>query len=299
MRYFEHIIDRTLGSAPYPVRPAVTPDSIPESLAMEAKSAPASDGHKVAQPGKQAKDPAEPAMAGNSRRGNLHKGDAARKVSGAPPRQERPPDTVQDFPVVPGIKESQPSGPEIQKALAPPAAKDVFAVNTAESEPATERVGKVLEPAPERLPAEKAVTGMQEPDARATDEEPVKQTFSQPVESPADKKEKTYALLPEPEPELEPSRLSAPQENYAHDAGTKTASGTQPENPSIVPAASGIWKYPTHALQPEETVVTINIGRIEVRAEQPAEPARVPRRRFSPSLSLTDYLKHRSEGKAA
>lgn len=56
---------------------------------------------------------------------------------------------------------------------------------------------------------------------------------------------------------------------------------------------------PPPVRQSEETIVTINIGRIEVRAEPPAKPARVPRRRFTPALSLADYLKQRSEGKSS
>jgi hypothetical protein len=53
------------------------------------------------------------------------------------------------------------------------------------------------------------------------------------------------------------------------------------------------YSAPTH--QPEETVVMINIGRIEIKAEPASKPA--PRLKFSPALSLADYLKQRSEGK--
>jgi hypothetical protein len=277
---------------------------------MEAKSTIASHERKIARPEKEVKNSIEPAIAGNSRKDDLHKVNAARNdVSGTPERlQEHSADTVQGFPSVPGVKESaQPSDSEMQEDPEPPVAKDVSAAKaTAESEPAIElQADKVLKPAPERLPANRTATSMQgqEPDAhieptRATNEEPLKQTLSKSAESLTDKKEKTYAPLPEPEPELEPLRLSSPQENYVHDAGTKTTPEGQPERPSIVPAAQGGRKYPAHALQPEETVVTINIGRIEVRAEMPAKPARAPKRRFSPSLSLADYLKHRSEGNA-
>lgn len=46
----------------------------------------------------------------------------------------------------------------------------------------------------------------------------------------------------------------------------------------------------------EETVVTINIGRIEVRTTAtPSDPKPFTRKEYSPSLSLAEYLKKRSE----
>ncbi len=52
---------------------------------------------------------------------------------------------------------------------------------------------------------------------------------------------------------------------------------------------------------PSETVFTINIGRVEVRAVTPTSSADIQSRtpRFSPSLSLAEYLKRRAEGKGS
>ncbi|HYU31533.1 MAG TPA: hypothetical protein VEW48_05180 [Thermoanaerobaculia bacterium] len=47
--------------------------------------------------------------------------------------------------------------------------------------------------------------------------------------------------------------------------------------------------------EPSETVVHVAIGRIDVRATQPAAPERRPARPAGPRLSLADYLKGREE----
>ncbi len=49
------------------------------------------------------------------------------------------------------------------------------------------------------------------------------------------------------------------------------------------------------ASEPSETVVQVSIGRIDVRAAQPAAPERRPARPSGPRLTLTDYLKRREE----
>jgi hypothetical protein len=47
----------------------------------------------------------------------------------------------------------------------------------------------------------------------------------------------------------------------------------------------------------DEPMVTINIGRIEVRTDSSTAPAQIPRHKFAPTLTLADYLKQRSEGR--
>lgn len=53
-------------------------------------------------------------------------------------------------------------------------------------------------------------------------------------------------------------------------------------------------RYPSVARQPPETVVTVNIGRIEVRAF-PQEARSKKQAEFSPPLSLEEYLKQRAK----
>lgn len=318
MSYFRHVIDRTLGSAPHPMRPAVTPDSIPESLAVEAKNSPASRQRKV---DRQEKEADSHATAGNARKDDPHKDEGARiRVSGAPerhqehpakvppsaatdavaPKPERPSDRGQVAPSIPVAKEPAPLPSPEQENPALQPAKDISA---AEAEPGTKvRVDKVLQLAPGQPPSGETAVRMQEPDpsaepARAAAEEPPGQALSGSAKSLADE-EKMQETMPKPEPRLESLRASVLQKNYTFDAGAKTSPAGRQEHPSLAPAGSGKTKYSAHAPQPEEIVVTINIGRIEVRAESQAEPVRIPRRRFSPPLSLADYLKQRSEGNA-
>jgi hypothetical protein len=308
MSYFRRIIDRTLGPPLPHVRPALTPDSILENPAIEAKSTPTSRERKITRPGKEA----NPSLAAVDA-----KDDEARKVPGAPERlpqypketllsaaadetMPKPESHLDIAPVIPSasVKESTPPRSYEQKVPAPHASKDAPA---AEAGPETEiRIDKVLEPARRQPPSSEGAVRMQEPDmsakpTRATAGEPPGRTFSELARSIVGK-EKIHDTLPEPE--LEPLRASALSEKYTPDAGAKTSSDGQQERTVLAPAGSKGTKYSVHAQQPEETVVTINIGRIEVRAESPAEPAPVPRRRFSPSLSLADYLKQRSEVKA-
>jgi hypothetical protein len=47
----------------------------------------------------------------------------------------------------------------------------------------------------------------------------------------------------------------------------------------------------------DEPMVTINIGRIEVRTDSSTASAQIPRHKFTPTLTLADYLKQRSEGR--
>jgi hypothetical protein len=88
------------------------------------------------------------------------------------------------------------------------------------------------------------------------------------------------------------------RENASSSPSSKAHNGDQAKYPPLVPAVSSHRvKDFGNMPQSEETVVTINIGQIEVRAEKPAEPPERPRYKFTPALSLTDYLRQRSEGK--
>jgi hypothetical protein len=90
---------------------------------------------------------------------------------------------------------------------------------------------------------------------------------------------------------LEPT---SPSKTLEPTSPSKTLEPTSPSK-TLEPTSPSKMKYSAPTNQPEETVVMINIGRIEIKAEAPAKPAL--RLKFSPALSLADYLKQRSEGK--
>ncbi|MCL4436307.1 MAG: hypothetical protein M1503_02950 [Thaumarchaeota archaeon] len=69
-------------------------------------------------------------------------------------------------------------------------------------------------------------------------------------------------------------------------------------SPQVMAVAPVIHETRYQAVQePSETVVTINIGRIEVRSITPTSPVTESKAEFSPPLTLSDYLKRRAEGK--
>jgi hypothetical protein len=71
-----------------------------------------------------------------------------------------------------------------------------------------------------------------------------------------------------------------------------------PVQPAALPTEKLVTKASSE--KPEETVVTVNIGRIEIRSASEGSGTRAPplKKEFSPALSLADYLKQRAERKA-
>ncbi len=66
----------------------------------------------------------------------------------------------------------------------------------------------------------------------------------------------------------------------------------EPSRGGAVPAAAAFG-----GAEEQETVVSVTIGRIDVRAVPPPAPARRAARPAGPRLSLADYLKQRGEGR--
>ena len=66
--------------------------------------------------------------------------------------------------------------------------------------------------------------------------------------------------------------------------------------PEIVPAMSRRDAARASSEPAGEPTIHVTIGRIEVRAAQPASPPPRPRRPAPPTMTLTDYLRRRSEG---
>jgi hypothetical protein len=91
-----------------------------------------------------------------------------------------------------------------------------------------------------------------------------------------------------------PLEPTSPSKTLEPTSPSKTLEPTSPSK-TLEPTSPSKMRYSAPSNQPEETVVMINIGRIEIKAEAPAKPPL--RHKFSPALSLADYLKQRSEGK--
>jgi hypothetical protein len=121
--------------------------------------------------------------------------------------------------------------------------------------------------------------------------------FADDIVKPAMINNQIHKIQPMPE---EPPRFIQDVAPLKYDdatvAGPKAGYDAQQKYPSLLPAEPIRTKYLSNISPPEETTVTINIGRIEVKAEPPAEPKRT-KQKFSPALSLADYLKMRSEGR--
>lgn len=308
MNYFRRVIDRTLRPR-HDVKPASTPDSIREKAVIEEKGPPTDRERKIVPP---RKEPNPSASAANARRDNLLKDDESRiKVSAIPEKHQEdseemllsaraneimptitdPPDIVQER-SIPVTNESIPPHGHEQKDTVAPVSAQVF---TAEAGLGTKiGIDKVLQHTRRQPPSSETALRIQEPDKSAEPIRAVPQSLSESAASFAGD-EKTDNTLQERG--VKPSHASASElsKNYSLETEAEIRPADQQERPMLVPAGSNMMKYSADVQQPEETVVTINIGRIEVRADPAGDLVRVPRRSFSPSLSLTDYLKQRSK----
>jgi hypothetical protein len=308
MNYFRRVIDRTLGPR-HEVKPASTPDSIRENESIEGKGSQTKREQKIVQ---SIKEPNSPVSAANPRKVDLLKDDGSRiKVSNVPEKHQEdskemplspyaneimpsisdPPDIVQDR-SIPVTKESRPPHWQEQKATVSPVSAEVF---TAEAEFETKiGIDKVLQHARRQPPSSETDLRIQESDKSAEPIRAVPQSLSESAASFAGD-EKTDNTLPGRG--LKPLHASASElsKNYSLETGAEIRPAEQQERPMLVPAGSNMMKYSADVQQPEETVVTINIGKIEVRTDPAGDLVRAPRPTFSPSLSLTDYLKQRSK----
>jgi hypothetical protein len=83
--------------------------------------------------------------------------------------------------------------------------------------------------------------------------------------------------------------------NYSRETGEEIISADQHKRTILVPSGSKTLRNSADEHKFEEIMVSINIGRIEVRADPTSETIHNPAHTFSPSLSLADYLKQRSK----
>lgn len=291
MSYFRRIIDRTLGPVPHSIRPAVTPASIYESSSSVAakQSKPTIPVHKSTAP--------------VSKESALDQHLTPVTEDAKTVKSSISPEGPQVLPA-PAIKSSFDRSSD--KASAGQSA--LIEIPNKESElPPVKNSGDAAtwpELAPAEQPVAREVTMNVQESAEGTKEElpaaneeppkPVLLDESQLLVGKANANDK----LPLEETGPESLHAMAPPQGGvpAVDLKANLSYGRrQDASPALMPAAPGKTRYPAPANQSEETVVTINIGRIEVKAEMPAKSA--PRHRFSPALSLSDYLKQRSEGK--
>jgi hypothetical protein len=262
MSYFKKIVERTLkvdvkldsGS----VKPAITPDSIPEPFEIKPR------------PGTPARRNAAPSTSGsaNKQQANTPRPAANSKVAG---EEERLPEQ--------GV-----STAAAATAVAAP-------VSPAKQVAQTSPRDKAAASDPEIMPG------------------------SEQVDVPSTEKERN------PDHDVAPSLVSSSSSSSlpvvlyaATEAGVADrASQTKPldrrgivskdsprseHHPQLRPSNGAYDRYSVDVTQPDETTVTINIGRIEVRAISPVvERQPLPRKEYSPPLSLGEYLKQRSEGK--
>jgi hypothetical protein len=305
MNYFGRIIHKTIGPVQHSVRPAVTPESIPETPhALAAKQDMPAGKNTIA-----------PANGNLIPHATPHATSAPIENSMAPSSHVTPaaaaPEAVAT--VEGGILPKEP------QALLSPA-------NLVSSDRPLEKSTSVR-PAPIEAPSKEpesfSVKNSDDADAKprlAVVEQRVVKQASLGEESAAAHMEEDNETSPELSLLDEPQILggkektndkladveSWPQgDSIAHKQAMPVTSpkadllheNMQDASYSILAptAPSKTTRYSALTSQPEETVVMINIGRIEVKAEVPAKPTLRPK--FSPALSLADYLKQRSEGK--
>lgn len=99
-----------------------------------------------------------------------------------------------------------------------------------------------------------------------------------------------------PPEELPAEPLRAEERLLAEPPPVRPRSALAAELPTVEADRRGAPLPPSlEESEPSETVVHVSIGRIDVRANQPAAPERRPSRPAGPRLSLGDYLKRREE----
>lgn len=100
------------------------------------------------------------------------------------------------------------------------------------------------------------------------------------------------------------NKITSPSHREDKEASSKIRQksvSTDKENstnaPTIVPREPDIMTNPYDLPSAPETTVTINIGRIDIRAPGKNTVVQKPKEKFIPSLSLTEYLKQKGNAK--
>jgi hypothetical protein len=332
MNYFRRIIHKTIGPVHHSLRPGVTPESIPETPhALAAKQdtpagkniVPANGNftpHARSAPienNKEAPSHVKSAAAAGEAEENVEAGllpkepqplpSPANLVSSNRPLEKSTP--LQPEPIEPPSKEpelfSVNNSDDAYEKPRPAVAEQSVVKPRSHSEESTAQMEEnETPPEPSPLDEPQFLGGKESKSNDKLDVESLPQEDSiaprqaVPSTSPnadllRENRQDTYSPLEPTSPSktLEPT---SPSKTLEPTSPSKTLEPTSPSK-TLEPTSPSKMRYsaPTH--QPEETVVMINIGRIEIKAEPASKPA--PRLKFSPALSLADYLKQRSEGK--
>ena len=308
MNYFRRIIHKTIGPVQHSLRPAVTPESIPETPHALAEKQDMPTGKNIAPANVNYTPHATSAPLENSKEPPSHVKPASATAAeaettvegggGILPKETQPlPSPANLVSSDSPLEKSTPLRPAPIEA--PSKEPELLSVKNSDDAYAKPRLAvaeqRVAEPGGV---SEESTAHMEE------NETPPELSLLDKLPFPGGKENKSNDKLDvESLPQLDsiaPRQavpITSPKADLLHENRQDAYSALAPTSPSktLAPTSPSNTRYSARTNQPEETVVMINIGRIEIKAEAPAKPA--PRLKFSPALSLADYLKQRSEGK--
>ena len=309
MNYFRRIIHKTIGPVQHSLRPGVTPESIPETphalaakqdmLAGKNNIAPANGNftpHATSAPIENSKE-----LPSHVKRATAAAGEAEKTVEAGGILPIEPQALPSPANLVSSDRPLEKSTPLIRPAPLEAPSKESESLSVKNSDDA---YAKPLLAAAEQRAVKPGDFSEESSAHREGNETPPELSLLDKSQFLGDKEKKSNDKL---DVEALPQRdsiaprqamtITSPKADLLHESRQDAYSALEPTSPSktLEPTSPSKMRYsaPTH--QPEETVVMINIGRIEIKAEPASKPA--PRLKFSPALSLADYLKQRSEGK--
>lgn len=297
MSYFSRVIARTLGDAQRSVRPSVTPDSIPEKYYSETKIASTSRLKKYLLSEMKIKDSTTAASTLDAGKENMPKHDA-KKIDpiDEPIRSKESPAEVPHSESRKSLGnkdkvDADVSDESVTQQLSQPIySSDQGLPNIVQSMKNLSISKSTFGPEPVtdiRIISDNAVISSLDnnPSASLPGSLVTENKISEKPLASEQHSDSTQDLLPF-------------RKNASSSPSSKAQNGGQAKYPPLVPTVSNRVRYLGNMMaRSEEIVVTINIGRIEVRAEKRAEPSERPRYKFTPALSLADYLRQRSERK--
>ena len=321
MNYFRRIIHKTIGPVQHSLRPGVTPESIPETphalaakqdmLAGKNNIAPANGNftpHATSAPIENSKE--LPSHVKRATAAAAAAGEAEKTVEAGGILPIEPQALPSPANLVSSDRPLEKSTPLIRPAPLEAPSKESESLSVKNSDDA---YAKPLLAAAEQRAVKPGDFSEESSAHREGNETPPELSLLDKSQFLGDKEKKSNDKL---DVEALPQRdsiaprqamtITSPKADLLHESRQDAYSALEPTSPSktleptspsktLEPTSPSKMRYsaPTH--QPEETVVMINIGRIEIKAEPASKPA--PRLKFSPALSLADYLKQRSEGK--
>jgi hypothetical protein len=282
MSYFKKIVDRTLNTDSGSLRPAITPDSIPELLETNAQHG---------KPARKIKAPSAPNASDEKQQPPAdlppRSGPEAKTLS----EEDRPQEHAIDTTKAPEKNQTDAQGPA--------SLEHKKTAQVTPEMPQTDSVPLILNPRVAKSAPEDAKVPAPRPDM-IFDSERTEMLAKESLIISTDKEKPDIATPAAPRAAMKVGQAgNAFQIKRQERRDLATKDSPVPERyPHVRPAMrESADKYVSATPQPEETMVTINIGRIEVRAVTSGEPKSLPHKEFSPPLSLAEYLKQRTEGK--